>query len=354
MKFFSRMPDDITSTVFSFLDLNSLARCSIVSKQWKDLPGSDYVWQKILNKTDLSFVKTENSFMSDAWKYRDIALILIKSGRFNSAVEACKISSEHNAHNGAYGFRDLCQKACDMNRYDVALKCQQLAKHYCEDAGNAAMSYLIKSQTAKSDFLEIYHQLVEMSVNLIDNDREYGLQSLMEVAKKLANLNKFDEAMQYTQLAKTLRDSKGCSRGRNHSDDIHPFSFMGKHMLSLKQYKLAEDCAQKTDDNHSIPTRLYAEIIVKQIKEENVVNDRLFSEIKSETMPFIMAAEGLVFGLIGHGRYDEAKDFAKLRMQLDWCYGKHQFESQLKEKLGVSVNDWFAKVEPTSAASLTF
>ena len=353
MKFFSKMPDDVTLHIFTFLDPRSLARSSLVSKHWKDLSGADFLWREILNNADLSFVKTPYSFMGDDWKYRDISFIFIKAGRFDSAVEACKISSKHDAHNGAYGFRDLCQKACDMNRYDVAIKCQQLAKQYYADAGNSSMSYVIKSQIAKSDFLETYQQLVNMSVNLIDDDREYGLQSLMEVAKKLADLNKLDEAMQYTLLARTLRDSRGCNRGRNHSDDTHPFTFMGKHMLSLKQYKLAEECARKLDARYYSPSWLYAEIIVKQIEEEHFVNDRLFSEIKSGTAPFIMAAEGLVFGLIECGRYDEAKNFAKLRMQLEWGYGKCSFESKLKEKLGVSVGDWFAKIEPT-AASPTF
>jgi tetratricopeptide (TPR) repeat protein len=345
MRFFPKCKD-VTFNIFTFLDLRSLARGSVVCKNWKNVSENASLWQEILNKTDLLLVKTENSFMSIAWKYRDISLIFSNSERFYLAIEACKISAKHDSRNGAYGFRDLCQKACDMNRYDIALKCQQLAKHYFADAGNAAMSYFIKSQAVKSDFLEIYQQLVEMSVNLIDDDREYGLQSLMEVAKKLADLNKFDEAMQYTQLAKTLRDSRGCSRGRNHDDDIHPFSVMGEHMLSLKQYKLAEDCALKMDTHTK--SWLYAEIVVKQIQEENVVNDRLFSEIKSGTAPFIMAAEGLVFGLIACGRHDEAKSFAKLRMQIDRAYGKHSFESKLKENLGVSVGDWLARVESTT------
>lgn len=344
MKFFSS-GDDITLNIFAYLDLRSLARSALVCRNWKDISGDVSLWREILNKTDLSFVKTPNSFMSIAWKYRDISLIFINSRRFYPAIEACKISAKHDSRNGAYGFRDLCQKACDMNRYDIALKCQQLATYYCADAGNSAMRYFINSQSAESDFLEIYQQLIEMSVNLIDDDREYGLESLMEIAKKLADLNKFDEAMQYTQLARTLRDSRDCDRRRNHSDDIHPFKFMGKHMLSLKQYKLAEECARKIDVKHYHPEWLYAEIIVKQIQEENFVNDRLFSEIKSGTAPFIMAAEGLVFGLITYGRYDEAKSFAKLRMQLDWAYGKHGFECKIKEKLGVSVGDWLARVE---------
>jgi tetratricopeptide (TPR) repeat protein len=354
MKFFPPI-NDITFNIFTFLDLRSLVRSSLVCKNWKDVSENASLWREILNRTDLSLVETKNSFISIAWKYRDISLIFSDSERFHPAIEACKISAKHDPHNGAYGFRDICQKACDMNRYDIALKCQQLAKHYYADAGNAAMSYFIKSQAAKSDFLEIYQQLIEMSVNLIEDDREYGLQSLMEVAKKLADLNRFGEAMHYTQLARTLRDSRDCTRGRDHSDDIHPFTFMGKHMLSLKQYKLAEECARKIDVRHYHPEWLYAEIVVKQIQEEHFVNDRLFSEIRPKMAPFITAAEGLVFGLIACGRYDEAKDFTKLRMQLDRVVGKYDFKRKIKENLGVSVEDWFAGVEPPATClRLTF
>lgn len=153
MNFFPKV-DDVTLNMFTFLDLRSLDRGSLVCRNWRNVSENASLWREILNKTDLSRVKTKNSFMSMAWKYRDISLIFSNSERFYPAIEACKISAKHDSHNGAYGFRDLCQKACDMNRYDIALQCQQLAKHYCADAGNAAMSYFIKSQAAKSDFLK--------------------------------------------------------------------------------------------------------------------------------------------------------------------------------------------------------
>jgi len=67
MKFFPNV-NDVTFNIFTFLDLRSLARASLVCINWRDVSDNASLWREILNKTDLSRVKTENSFISIAWK----------------------------------------------------------------------------------------------------------------------------------------------------------------------------------------------------------------------------------------------------------------------------------------------
>lgn len=331
--------------IFSFLDVRSLSRCSLVDKQWKLLSSDKILWSNIFRKTNLSHVKTENSFMSEAWRYRDLSLIFSQSKRFGSAIAACEKCAQLDAHNGAYSFRDLSKMACEAKDYKTALRCQQLAKQYYADAGNEAMSFFIKSQVKELNFLENSESLIQLSVDLINEDREFGLLALITVAKKFADLQMFDEAMKYTQLGRSLRDSRRCTRGRNHNDDIHPFVEMGKHMLSLKQYKLAEECARKLDEKYYHPDWLYSDIIVKQMQEENYVNEALFFEIGTETSPWIKASEALVFGLIDNERYVEAQKIAKSRLQATWDFGKHDFSYRLERKLfslGINITLWLS------------
>lgn len=328
-----KLPSELMLYIFSFLDVRSLSRCSLVDQRWKQLSSDRILWTNIFEKTDLSHVRTQRSFMSEAWRYRDLTLNFSGSNRFEPAIAACEKCAQLDAYNGAYGFRDLCKKACEVKDYKTAMKCQKLAKQYYADAGNEAMSFLIKSQVEDLNFLEHSEALIQLSVELIDEDREFGLQALITVAKKFADLQMFKEAMKYTQLGRTLRDSRHCSRRRNHNDDIHPFNEMGKHMLSLRQYKLSEECARKLDKQYHYPEEFYSDIIVKQIQEENFVNEALFSEIRPETKSWITASEGLVFGLIDNGRYDEAQKIAKSRLQATWGFRKHEFKHKLEKKL---------------------
>ena len=60
-------------------------------------------------------------------------------------------------------------------------------------------------------------------------------------------------------------------------------------------------------------------------------------------MPWITASEGLVFGLIDNGRYDEAQKIAKSRLQATWVFGKHEFKYKLEKKLlnlGINAALW--------------
>ena len=279
-------------------------------------------------------MKTQLSFVSEDWRYRDLALIFTGSGRFEPAIAACEKSAQLNAHNGAYGFRDLCTKACEVNDYKTALECQKLSKQYYADAGNQSMSILIISQTEDSNFLEHSEALVQSSVDLIDEDREFGLQALISVAKKFADLQMFEDAMTYTELASTLKVARGCKRDRDTSNDVYPFIEMSQYMLSLKQYKLAEEYARKVNPCFcSSPNWLFSNIIAKQMQEENFVNEALFSEINNVTEAWRRTCEALVFGLIDNGRYDEAQKFAKSRLQTAPNYGKDDFKRKLERKL---------------------
>lgn len=340
----SVLPYELMLRIFSLLDLKGINRCSLVCKKWRQISAEESLWVIIFNSTDLSHLKTELSFINKSWIYRDLASIFKQSGRFRMAIAACEKCASIDAHNGAYGFRDLSKTACTNKDYKAAAEFQQLAKKHHADAGSDAMSYFIKCQVADSNFLEASEQLIAMSVALIDEDREFGLQALMTIAEKFANLQLFDEAMECTQQARTLGDSKVCKRARDHSDGVHPFVEMGKHMLSLKQYKLAEECARKLEASFYHPESLYSDIIIKQATEENFINEPLLAELKPETLPWTTAYEGLVFALIEHKRFDEAQIFAKTRLQTKWDYNLREFRSKLRVKLSnlsIDTSSWF-------------
>lgn len=259
---------------------------------------------------------------------------------------ACEQSAKLNPFIGGYGFRDLCKSACDRKDYETALECQLLAKKYDEDAGNEAMGCLIISQAKNSNFLEVANKLISQSIALIDEDREYGLQALMKIAKKFANLQKYEEAMQCTQLAKTLGDSRDCTRERRPLLDILPFNKMSEHMLKLKQYKLAEEYARKSEDRFGATSWLFTHILIKQMKEENFLNEALLAEMppNPNTESGVTAIEAVVFFLIDKGRLDEAQKFAKIRglLQLDI---DQDFKLELEKKLaksGIDVNAWLS------------
>src|SRR5205085_4786726 len=118
------------------------------------------------------------------------------------------------------------------------------------------------------------------------------------VAKKFADLGNFEKAMHVTQVAQELKNSKNCLRGRNHDDDVHPFSVMREHMLQHKQYRLAEECARKQTTVYRIRDRSFSEIILQQFKHENYINEQLISEMDHESLHYIKTYEGLAIGLI--------------------------------------------------------
>ncbi len=337
-----RLPNELIVHIFSFFDMRTLVRCPSICREWKELSSDEILWKGIFEKTNLSQFKLKFFSLDEAWTYRDISSKFIESGRFGAAIAACNKCGELNKSNGAYALRDLCMKACEIKDYEMAYRCQKLAEEYVAYAekdtehtacaANETISYIIKSQVTDPNFLENYENLINLSVTLIDKDREFGLQALIAIAKKFADLQLFDKAMELTQLAKTLGDSRVCKRGRNHSDDIHPFNQMSKHMLSLKQYKLAEECADKSVEQ--CPSSwLYSEIVIKQIREEKFFNEPLYSKVKHGTMPWICASEALVFNLIDMGRIEEAQKIAQERLQLTWFYGMSDFKKKFEEKI---------------------
>ncbi len=345
----SILPNEIIVRIFSFLGI-TLLKCPQVCKEWKRLSSDNDLWSRelwsdIFKTADLSHVKTYNSFMKEDSKYRDIALQFMKSNKIGVAIAACERCAQINASNGAWGFRDLCKAACDRKEYETALQCQQLSKKYEADAGNQAMSYFIISQVCDPNFLESAEKLISHSKALINKDREFGLQALMTIAKKFADLQKYEKAMQCTQLARTLGDARDCTRGRNQNDDIHPFNLMSAHMLGLKQYKLAEECARKGESHFCHTDWLFSYIIKKQMEQENFVNIALLTEISPNTLPGITTYEAVVFHLIDHGRFNEAKKWAKIRLNIDWEYDKHPFKINLERKLagsGIVMNAWLS------------
>ncbi len=345
----SILPNEVIVRIFSFIGI-TLLNCPQVCKEWKRLCSDSELWSRelwsvIFKTADLSHVKTSYSFMNDGWKYRDIALQFMKSNKTGAAIAACERCSQIDAFNGAYGFRDLFKAACGRKEYETALQCQQLAKKYEADAGNEAMCYFIKSQVDDPNFLESAEKLISHSKALINEDREFGLQALMKIADKFADLQKYEEAMECTQLARTLGDARDCPRGRNHSDDIHPFNQMSAHMLKLKQYKLAEECARKGESNCCHTDWLFSDIIKKQIEEENYANTTLLAAMTPSTMPGMTAYEAVVFHLIDQGRFDEAKNLAKIRLNINCAYNKSSFQINLERKLagsGIDVNAWLS------------
>lgn len=346
------LPSELIKILFSFLDAKSLSICSLVSLEWKQFSSDKELWSKIFENFDLYQLQNYFFNMDKVEEYRKLSVKLTPSNRFGAAIAACEKSAKLDAHTDAcgfrdisYAFRDISEVACKVKDYKTAMHCQMLAQQYFAVVGHEAMSLIIKCQVADANFLENSDRLINMAIALIDGDREFGLQALIAIAKKFADLQMFDEAMKYTQLGRTLRSSRNCRRGRDQRDDIHSFTEMGKHMLSLKQYKLSEECARKLDPHYFYPEWLYADILVKQIQEENFVNESLFSKIKFGTAHWITASEGLVFGLIDHGRYEEAKNIAKLRLKVEWSFGMPQFEKRLNEiltKLEMDVNLWLA------------
>ena len=319
--------------IFTFLDMRTLLKCSLVSKRWKWMSADRFLWKALFATTDLSHIKTENSFRSISYKYTDISLAFVRTSRFEIAMAACEKSAQHDAVDGASGLRNLCVEACKLKEYETAMLCCTLAKKFHQNIGNQAVAHCIESRVKDSDFLEKATELVHLSVDLIKDDREFGLQALMTIAKKFADLELFKDAIDYTQQAHNLRDEYPCNRERICHNDIHPFGEMGKHFLDLNQYELAINCAKKVCRQHHRHEYLYAAIILKQIQKNNFINESLFAEIERETLPWIFACEGLAFGLLDHHRLDEAKKYAKMRLSVTWFNGKNEFEKKFKEKL---------------------
>jgi hypothetical protein len=323
------LPTQLMLRVFSYLDILNLSKCSLVNHQWKRWSSDKTLWKNLIAKFDISQWAPQ-TYMGVAWKYRDLALSFSKSFLFGAAITCCETGMKHgDSIGGPHTLRDICRRACQIKDYKTALECQQLAKQLLASAGNLAMSDIIHFQTRAANFLENSEKLIESSLNLIEEDRDLGLEALVTIAKKFASLQMFDKAMQYTQLATNVRDSKKCSRSGEHID-IQPFREMGKHMLSLNQCNLAEECAKKIGRNN-FAKELFADIIIKQIQEENFINERLLAEIEFDTIPWERACEGLVFGLIDKARYEEAQKIANLRLQSN--FGNSRFTEKLRHKL---------------------
>lgn len=314
------LSSNLLSHIFSYLKMRGLIRCSLVNRQWKLVYGDRTLWKLI--KTDMSNEKFfDVAFMEMARKYKNIfskfsasrfgCVMHAYEKRFGSVKGGLSNCEKLSTEMSAYAIRDLCQAACDSKDYQIAMNCHWFAKQYLADAGNEAMSYIIISQVSDQNFLEKSNDLIQLSKDLINDDLEFGLKALMAVACKFADLKMFREAIKNTQFAQTLRDTKTCQRKRDFSLDIQPFMAMGKHALSMNNYDLAEYCARKLDKRSFNPQLFYADIIIKQIQENNSINKTLFSEITPQTPAWKKAIEGLVAGLNKHKRFDEAKKIGR-------------------------------------------
>lgn len=335
------LPKELALAIFAFLDRQSLSRCFLVSHDWKLLADDRFLWSEIFRRRPI--LERENSPFNEAKEYHDIAIKFSQSGLFGAAFAASQVCVQFTPEVGAYSFSYLSKKACDAKRYEAALDFQQLAMAHHADAGNEAESYLIIGQISEANFLDKSDQLIQRAVALIDSDREFGLQALVAIAKKFADLKMFEGSMKYAQLAQSLGEAKTCLRKRNFDRDTHPFTEMSRHMLSLKQYALAEECAKKMDARFCQPANIYADIILAQMEDEDYINESLLAELKPETMPWVQTHEGLVFGLIAKGRYKEGQKLAQIRLQVEWRYGVAEFKRELKNKLdglGLDSNDW--------------
>lgn len=346
----STLPDELLLNIFSFLGLKSLARSCEVNRHWNRLSYDKSLWSGIFKISHFDRIKTN---CGNDHKYSDLTKIFDRTQRFSIVIAGCQKAVKLKDACSGFGLMDICKAACDLKDYDMGLLCQQLAKQYHSEAGNEAMSYFIRSRVADSNFIKIYKKLIKSSLDLVMKDREFGLEALITITKKLADLELFEESMKYTQLAEELQNTRKCDRPRILSDDIHPCYDMAKHLLRLKQYKLAEECAKKMrrcncHENYFI----YSKIVIAQFKEENIINEKLLSELRSHPSYWTSTSTTLAIALIDYRRYKEAKKFAKSVFAIDKSYVGSRPDDQfncmdlvrdLRDKLikeGLNIKDW--------------
>lgn len=153
---------------------------------FKGHQGDDEVWwTQCFNTIDLAPIETRHSFMEPSWRYRDFSEILVKGGYVNAGLAAAKKCVEMDPHNGGYALRDLCQWT--LSNPDFALQCAELAKTAYADAGSEAMMYILLSRIAEVNEAKEMDELIERSVALTREDREYGLKVLFVICLRLTD-----------------------------------------------------------------------------------------------------------------------------------------------------------------------
>jgi hypothetical protein len=349
--FIFNLPDDIIVSIFTSLGLQ-LKDCTAICKKWYLLTTqatekTRQLWLTIFNNISMSRQRTLNwdgrfcSFDdSDSQKYWFIADYCSGCHKFGLALAAADKCESLDPTKGALAFGSIIRAALWIKDYKLAEQCQQLANKYSPNEGSLIfregdneIKKHILSKIKHQDFLEVSDKLISLSLALIDNDDSsgfglwLGLESLMTIALQFAKLQKFEEAMKYTQLARTLRDAKAPQKKRS-QNYIKLFNQMGLRLLSLKQYKLAEECAKSGEPQLIYPDYLYAKIIIGQIRDENYVNETLLDQLRFNNNIYIetstknndealSACREAVFALIDQGKYKEAKKYAEICLQKD-------------------------------------
>jgi hypothetical protein len=296
----SLLPPEIVMHVFSSLDFRSLARCSLVCKKWKQLSSAQNLWKDLFVKQVLPYGFRVTSY------YARLTFPFVGSQRCEVALAGCEmIPLSHGGdkecvdHVRAESFRDLCKQACLVHEYKFAQECQQKASQYLAEAGSQAMWVLIKTQAEDSDFLEKSEKLLQLARELIKQDREYGLDALIAVAKRFADLKDFTQALKLIEEARTLRDSiplierptSPFDREYHFDRNILPVAEMCKHLVRLGQYELVQECFKNIEKEYFHPEWLPKEM--GEVEEENFIKRLLSPELQSGTIPWVMAEKEL-------------------------------------------------------------
>lgn len=140
------LPQEIFLRIFSYLEARSLAsKNSLVSHFWNKLSINKGLWKVVLKKEKNLFYRHKET-ATMGWKYRQLSIHFCNLNRFEIAILICQKAVLFSHVEAAYGFSDLCQKACDAKNYEIARKCQDLAKKHDPQAGKVALRYLLESQ----------------------------------------------------------------------------------------------------------------------------------------------------------------------------------------------------------------
>lgn len=228
---------------------------------------------------DLSNLKTSHSFMNSAWLYSDLSMIFAQHGFWDLASAAAAQCSTLDAHNGAFNFRDLCLLGLAQNNHEKAWLYQAEAQKFNSDAGGQSlMAILERKIKLATDPESALDQIEAHLMPLLELDREYGLRCLIAVAKKAVDAQRTGIALALVERAFKERQARNCSRGRDHSDDIHPYRDMARYCVELKQYELSELFARKADTQYTHLSWHLTDIVTSKLADETV-DHRLIDEL---------------------------------------------------------------------------
>ncbi len=312
------LPVPVIAHIVSFTDFQTAARCSLLDKKWNMITTCRTFWNTVWKNTRLTEYLNGHYYSSAGYSYRVVSERFSKAYQFQAAIAACVKCNEINSPYAAMGLREICKSLCKIKNYPLALECQALAKHYYADCGHEAMGHILNSQVNDEDFCYQYEELILSASTLLEENKEYGLKALIAIAKKLADMQKYEEAFTCASI------------GIDHNlekDPHHPYLQMGMHMLTLNEHKKAKDYA---DQMPYPPIDLYADIAVKQIINEDVMND-IFIYIESDIEAVIRTCEKVIFELIDQNDLYSAMGCTKLRLQLP--EGIFKFKVALSNKL---------------------